>query len=206
MSAVSFAASRPLMPVKALALPELTTSARALPLARGRRGTNRPARSGHFERVSTPADRRALVERDVEHVGAALVADAGLGGREAHARDRRAGRGSFGRERRDGMGRSSRSASCHSGTQRSPSPPFVITGLSPRSRRVRRYALLTMADSPAMTARRGVLVPGSSQTSPGMTVSYFFNSPAGASVSSRRGLGRLAACRSARSSPSDAAP
>ncbi len=54
MSAVSFTASRPLSPVKALALPELTTSARAVPpfSASRHHSTGAP---GHFERVNTPA-------------------------------------------------------------------------------------------------------------------------------------------------------
>ena len=52
--AVNFAASRPVLPVKALALPELTTSARAvrrLSLARHQS----TGADGHFERVNTPA-------------------------------------------------------------------------------------------------------------------------------------------------------
>jgi hypothetical protein len=54
MSAVDFVASRPVRPVKALALPELTTSARALPLLRCARHQSTGA-DGHLERVSTPA-------------------------------------------------------------------------------------------------------------------------------------------------------
>ena len=46
--------SRPFLPVKALALPELTTSARALPPARFARQKSTGA-DGHFERVKTPA-------------------------------------------------------------------------------------------------------------------------------------------------------
>ncbi len=52
--AVSFTDSRPFLPVKALALPELTTSARALPPASASRHQTTGA-PGHFERVSTPA-------------------------------------------------------------------------------------------------------------------------------------------------------
>jgi hypothetical protein len=44
----------PSAPVNALALPELTTSARALPLARCSRHHSTGA-EGHFERVNTPA-------------------------------------------------------------------------------------------------------------------------------------------------------
>ncbi len=44
--AASFTASAPVLPVKALALPELTSSARALPRFRVSRGTSRPAPTG----------------------------------------------------------------------------------------------------------------------------------------------------------------
>ena len=54
MSAVSLTASEPFFPVKALALPEFTTSARAVPLARFLRHQSTGA-EGHFERVKTPA-------------------------------------------------------------------------------------------------------------------------------------------------------
>ncbi len=54
ISAVSLVASRPDLPVKALALPELTTSARAVPpLSRARHQST--GAEGHFERVNTPA-------------------------------------------------------------------------------------------------------------------------------------------------------
>ena len=53
-AAVSLVASRPLRPVKALALPELTTSARAIPPPRWVRHHSTGA-DGHFDRVSTPA-------------------------------------------------------------------------------------------------------------------------------------------------------
>ena len=46
--------SRPFLPVKALALPELTTSSRALPPARFSRQKSTGA-DGHLERVKTPA-------------------------------------------------------------------------------------------------------------------------------------------------------
>ena len=46
--------SRPRLPVKALALPELTTSSRALPPARFCRQKSTGA-DGHLERVNTPA-------------------------------------------------------------------------------------------------------------------------------------------------------
>src|ERR1700757_1848237 len=53
MSAVSLVAARPDLPVKALALPELTTSARAAPALRCARHQSTGA-EGHFERVNTP--------------------------------------------------------------------------------------------------------------------------------------------------------
>ena len=53
ISAVSLVAALPDFPVKALALPELTTSARARPpLIRSRHQST--AADGHFERVNTP--------------------------------------------------------------------------------------------------------------------------------------------------------
>jgi hypothetical protein len=54
MSAVSFVAARPDFPVKALALPELTTSALAAPTFKCARHQSTGA-DGHFERVNTPA-------------------------------------------------------------------------------------------------------------------------------------------------------
>ncbi len=53
-AAVSLVATRPLLPVKALALPELTTSARAFPARKWVRHHSTGA-DGHFERVNTPA-------------------------------------------------------------------------------------------------------------------------------------------------------
>ena len=53
-SATSSTASIPLWPVKALALPELTISARALPPLSCWRHQSTGA-DGHFERVKTPA-------------------------------------------------------------------------------------------------------------------------------------------------------
>src|SRR5262249_13882316 len=54
MLAVSLDAARPDLPVKALALPELTTSARAAPPLRCARHQSTGA-DGHFDRVNTPA-------------------------------------------------------------------------------------------------------------------------------------------------------
>jgi hypothetical protein len=51
---VNFVASRPFLPVKALALPELTTSARAVPPLSWARHQSTGA-EGHLERVNTPA-------------------------------------------------------------------------------------------------------------------------------------------------------
>ena len=87
-SAVNLVAARPVLPVKALALPELTTSARALPALRLARHHSTGA-DGHFDLVNTPATRGAGIEQRQQHVGAVLVADAGRGGREPHAGDRR---------------------------------------------------------------------------------------------------------------------
>ncbi len=53
-SAVILVDSRPLRPVKALALPELTTTARATPPGRFARQKSTGA-EGHLERVKTPA-------------------------------------------------------------------------------------------------------------------------------------------------------
>ena len=53
-SATWATAAAPTPPVKALALPELTTSARALPRGRCARHQSTGA-EGHFERVNTPA-------------------------------------------------------------------------------------------------------------------------------------------------------
>src|SRR5205085_12069449 len=52
--AVNAVAARPVLPVKALALPELTTKARAFPVGSIARHHSTGA-EGHFERVSTPA-------------------------------------------------------------------------------------------------------------------------------------------------------
>ena len=71
ISAVSLVAARPDLPVNALALPELTTSARALarpPLIRSRHQST--AADGHFERVKTPDTASAFVEQREQHVGA----------------------------------------------------------------------------------------------------------------------------------------
>ena len=53
-AAVSAIACLPFLPVKALALPELTTSARAVPSFSASRHQSTGA-DGHFERVKTPA-------------------------------------------------------------------------------------------------------------------------------------------------------
>src|SRR6476646_10006025 len=53
-AAATLVASRPDLPVKALALPELTTSARAVPCLSCARHQSTGA-DGHFERVNTPA-------------------------------------------------------------------------------------------------------------------------------------------------------
>ncbi len=54
IAAVSLVAARPLLPVKALALPELTTSARAFPALSISRHHSTGA-DGHFDLVNTPA-------------------------------------------------------------------------------------------------------------------------------------------------------
>ena len=85
--AVSAVDCLPVLPVKALALPELTTSARACRgLELGAAPFHRRRRAFRFGEDA--GDRRALVDHREQHVGAALVADAGGGGREPHAGDR----------------------------------------------------------------------------------------------------------------------
>ena len=96
----------PVLPVKALALPELTTSARApLKTAAGQFGAAPFHRGGRAFRLGEDAgDGGALVHHRQQHVGAALVADAGSRGRKLHARDR-GHLGDVGRgERGDGGG------------------------------------------------------------------------------------------------------
>ena len=94
------AASAPVLPVKALALPELTSSARALPCARlGAAPVDRRRRA--FRSGEHAGDLCALVEQRQHHVGAALVADAGGAGCEAHAVDGRHLGDEGGSERRD---------------------------------------------------------------------------------------------------------
>ena len=100
-TAVAFAASAPARPVNTLALPALTTSARARPPASAARHQSTGA-PGHLLRVNTPATvcRREFGQHQV---GAALVADAGGGGAEPHPRQRRQFRRING-QRRDGRG------------------------------------------------------------------------------------------------------
>ena len=86
--AVNLQASRPLLPVNALALPELTTSARALPAFRCARHHSTGA-DGHFERVKTPAAGCAGFEQGEQHVRASGVANARRRRGKAHASDRR---------------------------------------------------------------------------------------------------------------------
>ena len=94
-------AARPLLPVKALALPELTTSARARRPLEPRAAPFDRCR-GHFERVNTPA---TLVPGSNSASMTSVrspVADAGGGCREPHARDWRHIRDDLRGERRDG--------------------------------------------------------------------------------------------------------
>ena len=67
--------SRPLRPVKALALPELTTTARALPPRRFALQKSTGA-DGHFDVVKTPATAAGRIEHHQQHIGAVLVLDA----------------------------------------------------------------------------------------------------------------------------------
>ena len=86
--AVNLQASRPLLPVKALALPELTTSARALPgFSCGAAPFDRRRRA--FRAGEDAGDGRAWIEQRQQHIGAVGIADAGCGGGEPHAGDRR---------------------------------------------------------------------------------------------------------------------
>ena len=103
ISAVSLVAARPDLPVKALALPELTTSARAraalepraAPIDRRRRAFRAGEDAGHGG---------ARVEQRQQHVGAPGIADAGRGGCQPHAGDRRHFGKGGGRERGDAGG------------------------------------------------------------------------------------------------------
>ena len=93
IDAVSAVACRPVLPVKALALPEFTTSARADPplkiLVTAELGAAPFHRRGRaFRRGEDAGDRGSLVHHREQHVGAALVADAGGRGREPDAGDR----------------------------------------------------------------------------------------------------------------------
>ena len=93
IEAVSAVDCRPVLPVKALALPELTTSARADPplgrFAAAKLGAAPLDRRGRAFRAGEDAgDRRPLVHDREQHIGAALVADAGSRGRELYARNR----------------------------------------------------------------------------------------------------------------------
>ena len=84
--AVKAQASRPLLPVKALALPELTTSARArAALEPGAAPFDRRRRA--FRAREHAGDAGAVVEHREHHVGAVAVVDAGGGGRQSHAGD-----------------------------------------------------------------------------------------------------------------------
>ena len=87
---MSFTASRPRLPVKALALPELTTSARAMPCASRSRHQSTGA-DAVFDLVSTPATAGAGIEQREQQVDAAGIADAGRG-RSRCARPSMAGR------------------------------------------------------------------------------------------------------------------
>ncbi len=73
---MNLTASRPFFPVKALALPELTTSARAFPDFNFSRHHSTGA-EGHLERVEHARDARAGVEQREQHVGASFIANAG---------------------------------------------------------------------------------------------------------------------------------
>ncbi len=66
---VSLVASRPFLPVKALALPELTTSARACPDLRCAR-TIRPAPTDISSACETRGHAGSVLEQGEQHVGA----------------------------------------------------------------------------------------------------------------------------------------
>src|SRR5665809_75307 len=83
--AVSSTASRPRLPVKALALPELTTSARhALVKMRAAPIDRRGSRLGLGQHAG---DGGARVEQHKQKVGASGITDAGRSGGDAHAVD-----------------------------------------------------------------------------------------------------------------------
>ena len=79
-------ASRPFLPVKALALPELTTSARAAPFFRCLRQTSTGA-DAVFDCVEDSGDRRPFVQHGEQKIGTLLVANAGFGRRKRDALD-----------------------------------------------------------------------------------------------------------------------
>ena len=99
-SALARTASRPFMPVKALALPELTTSARARPPARRSRSHSTGA-DAQREVVNTPATTAAGSKRIRSRSVRLRVADAGLRRRQPDTRERRHVRIGGRRQRRD---------------------------------------------------------------------------------------------------------
>ena len=144
------------LPVKALALPELTTSARAVPppemraapVDRRRRAFGAREHAGH---------RRARVEQRQQQVGAARVPDARRGGGEAHARDRRQAGTDFGASGETVAMGFEHSSACpvqsrHGGQLSDVSRPLAATD-SPR-RRSARTAVLSLGSRPAFVAHR----------------------------------------------------
>src|SRR5262245_52217085 len=100
MLAVSLVAARPDLPVKALALPELTTRARAAPPLRRAAPIDRGGRTSRL--CEDAGDCRALLEQRQQHVGASGMPDAGGRGRKFDTRHRRHVGKAGGRERGEG--------------------------------------------------------------------------------------------------------
>ena len=100
--AVNSSPRGPILPVKALALPELTTSARALPpLEPVAAPIDRRRRT--FRAREYAGDRRAGIEQRQQHVGAVRVSDARRArSRAARRRSRGISGTCFGRQRRNG--------------------------------------------------------------------------------------------------------
>ena len=104
-AAVAAQVSRPALPVKTLALPAFTTTARALPPASEARHQSTGA-PGHLLEVNTPATDVPGASFQHHEVGASLIADAGRDGAEADASDRQQLRQWNGKRRDvDGHGR-----------------------------------------------------------------------------------------------------
>ena len=155
VSAVALAALRP---VKALALPELTTQRPRLPPAQiGAAEIDRGR--GAFRAGEDAGDRRAGWSNDhQQHVGAVLVFDAGLGGGDAHAARSPA---SSGRSSARAAKRSGHDVGTCNGDG-APDTPGLLDGLacSCHRRRRRRSLLPRLLAAVSASARPSVFSAG----------------------------------------------